>query len=186
MTGFDDLFGVYSADRGRSRKTDPAGRAADLIDRVRRTFLELDRLILEVGRALNQAGYTVRLLPGVIDRHDDVMIDRCSETFVDYLRHWSQIRADHPNQGLHWEVRVAVEDYRRNHAEIALAVAVERPAEEGEVVNGSAGDLAFVEVWTTGEGVTLPAGGRAFQRALINAIIRLEDKAILVSRQPRR
>jgi hypothetical protein len=177
MSGSDDLYGVYRAGHGRRRILDGEGYAAALIANVRETFSTMERLTAEVATALTPAGYTIRFSPFVEDRNAHVRIDRTSEAFADYLRNWSQLRAEQGHLGLHWEMLITVTDHRRVSAEIGLAVTIERPSEDGEP------DRAFVEFWTTGKGMGLPSGAEAYQRALIGAIVRLEEKDLIRSRQ---
>ena len=180
MNGSDDLYGVYRADStGRRRRLTGEGYVAALIANVRQAFLAVERLTGEVSAALGPAGYAIRLDTAVEDRVDHVRVDRTSETFQDYLRNWSQMRADHSRLGMHWEARLTVTDHRRNTAEIGLAVTVERPGEDPDA------DIAFVEFWTTGKGMSLPSGRPDFHRALIGSIVRLEDAGVLKSQQPR-
>lgn len=177
MSGSDDLYGVYRAGHGRRRILDGEGYAAALIANVRETFSAMERLTAEVAAALTPAGYAIRLAPFVGDRSDHIRIDRTSEAFVDYLRNWSQLRAEQGHLGLHWEMLITVTDHRRVSAEIGLAVTIERPSEDDRA------DRAFVEFWTTGKGMALPSGAADYQRALIGAIVRLEEKDLIRSRQ---
>lgn len=181
MSGLDDLYGVYRDGHGRRRILDGEAYAAALIANVRETFSVMDRLTTEVAAALAPAGYVIRLSPVAEDRNAHVRIDRTSEAFADYLRNWSQLRAEQGHLGLHWEMLITVTDHRRVSAEIGLAVTIERPSEDDEA------DRAFVEFWTTGKGMGLPSGAQDYQRALIGAIVRLEEKDLIRSRQrPRR
>lgn len=176
MNGSDDLYGVYRAGHGRRRVLDGEGYAAALVANVREAFSTMERLTGEVAAALAPAGYSIRLSSAVEDRGAHVRIDRMSEAFVDYLRNWSQLRAEHGHLGLHWETGITVTDHRRVSAEIGLAVTIERPSED------DGADRAFVEFWTTGKGMALPSGGADFQRALIGSIVRLEEKDLIRSR----
>lgn len=183
MSDPDDLFEVYRADRAARPALAGSALAAALADAVRRTFALMDSLIAEVGKALGQARYTARLAPAVTDRSTYLRLERSSEAFRDHLRIWSQTRADGGGGGMHWEAQIIVTDHRRNTAEIGLGVAIEWPAgREGAGEEGAS--LAFVEFWTTGQGVMLPAESRLFQRALVGSIIKLEEAGQLVSYTP--
>lgn len=169
MSDSDDLFEMYRSDRAASGAPKGEALANALADHVRRSFAEMDRLVAEVSQALAQARYALRLAPAVVDRGSYVQHDRSSESFRDYLRLWSHRRAEAGSGGMHWEAKILVTDSRRRTAEIGLGVAVEWPT-------GNAGaDCAFVEFWTTGQGVNLPSEGRNFQRALVACLRRLEE-----------
>ncbi|MBP2297196.1 hypothetical protein [Azospirillum rugosum] len=179
MTDPDDLFEMYRSDRGNAPALKGDALANALADAVRRTFAAIDRLIAEVAQALSQARYTIRLAPSVVDRGSYVQLDRASESFRDYLRLWSHQRAESRGGGMHWEARILVADSRRQSAEIGLGVTIEWPT---EWPTGAAdATLAFVEFWTTGQGVSLPSEDRAFQRALVACILRLEEAGALTS-----
>lgn len=180
MTDPDDLFDMYRTDRGGASALKGEALANALADNVRRTFTAMDRLIAEVAQALAQARYTIRLAPSVVDRGSYVQLDRASESFRDYLRLWSHQRAENRSGGMHWEAKIVVADSRRQSAEIGLGVTIEWPT--GEWPAGPDGaNHAFVEFWTTGQGVSLPSEDRAFQRALVACILRLEEAGSLTS-----
>ncbi|WP_207477321.1 hypothetical protein [Arenibaculum pallidiluteum] len=180
MAATDDLFDAYRSDRERRRATlEGEGYAQALAANVRRAFSLMEKLAAEVGDALATAGYTIKLAHGVMDRSAYMRVDRTSEGFLDYLRSWSAVRTGQPPQGLHWEGQITVRDYRGSTAEIGLGVTIERPTGEEDA------DAAFVEFWTTGDGMQIPSGAKAFQRAIVNSVIRLEDSGALRSRQPR-
>lgn len=175
MTDPDDLFAMYRSDRGGAAALKGDALANALADNVRRTFAAIDRLVAEVAQALSQARYTIRLAPSVVDRGSYVQFDRASESFRDYLRLWSHQRAENRGGGMHWEAKILVADSRRQSAEIGLGVAVEWPTGAPDAT------IAFVEFWTTGQGVSLPSEERAFQRALVACILRLEEAGALTS-----
>lgn len=179
MNGSDDLYGVYRADNAKRRALTGEEYLAALVANVRHTFATIDGLVKEVAAALRPAGYQIRLDAAVEDRVDHVRVDRTSESFVDYLRSWAQLRGAQSRLGTHWEARITVTDHRRVTAEIGLAVMVERPGED------AGADIAFVEFWTTGKGMALPSGRVDYQRALIGSIVRLEDSGAIASLQPR-
>lgn len=178
MSNPDDLFEMYRTDRGRGAALKTDALAAALADNVRRTFATMDRLVAEVGQALAQARFTIKLASAVVDRSSYVRLDRTSENFRDYLKLWSHRRAESGSGGMHWEASITVTDHWRQSAEIGLGVAIEWP-------NGEGGDLAFVEFWTNGQGMTLPGDERNFQRALVSSIVRLEDAGTIKSAKPR-
>lgn len=170
----DDLFDIYRKDHATAALTGPA-LAAALSDTVRRSLALIEELCADVTRALAQARYTTKLAQTVTDRSSYVRLDRQSETFRDYLRGWSQQRAEKGTGGMHWEAQILVTDHRRTTKEIGLGVAFEWP----DV--GEEGSLAFVEFWPTGTGVSLPSDARGFQRALVSSIIKLEQAGELAS-----
>ncbi len=180
MTAMDDLLDAYRADRTSRRKLEGEAYSAALVDNVRRTFATMERLTDEVAKALAPTGYSIRLGAAVTDRSAYMRVDRTSEGFLDYLRSWSQVRTDQPPLGLHWEAAIQVTDHRGTSAELGLGVTVERPTGDDSA------DVAFVEFWTTGEGMQLPSESKQFQRAVVNSLLRLEDKGTLRSRQTRR
>ncbi len=173
MSDSDDLFEMYRSDRGGASALKGDALANALADNVRRTFAAMERLIAEVVQALSQARYAIRLAPSVTDRGSYVQLDRASESFRDYLRLWSHQRADSGSGGMHWETKILVTDSRRQSAEIGLGVAIEWPSQ------AEGANHAFVEFWTTGQGMPLPTEGRAFQRALVSSILRLEESGAL-------
>lgn len=173
MSDSDDLFEMYRSDRGGASALKGDALANALADNVRRTFAAMERLIAEVVQALSQARYAIRLAPSVTDRSSYVQLDRASESFRDYLRLWSHQRADSGSGGMHWETKILVTDSRRQSAEIGLGVAIEWPSQ------AEGASHAFVEFWTTGQGMPLPTEGRAFQRALVASILRLEESGVL-------
>ena len=173
MSDSDDLFEMYRSDRGGASALKGDALANALADNVRRTFTVMERLIAEVVQALSQARYAIRLAPSVTDRGNYVQLDRASESFRDYLRLWSHQRADSGSGGMHWETKILVTDSRRQSAEIGLGVAIEWPSQ------AEGANHAFVEFWTTGQGMPLPTEGRAFQRALVSSILRLEETGVL-------
>lgn len=168
MDDSDDLFDIYRKDHAAAAPTGPS-LAAALSDTVRRSFAQIEELCADVTRALAQARYTTKLAQTVTDRSSYMRLDRQSETFRDYLRNWSQQRADKGAGGMHWEAQILVTDHRRTTKEIGLGIAFEWPGA------GEEGSLAFVEFWPTGAGVSLPADARGFQRALVACIIKLEQ-----------
>ncbi|MGF7177518.1 hypothetical protein [Azospirillum doebereinerae] len=175
MGDSDDLFDMYRNDRTPKRALTGAALATALSERVRRSFALMDSLCADVARALAQARYTTRLATAVVDRSTYVRLDRNSEGFRDYLRGWSQQRAERGSGGMHWEAQILVADHRRVSAEIGLGVAFEWPS-------GDAGEAeAFVEFWPTGQGVALPADSRGFQRALVACIVKMEEAGTLSS-----
>ncbi|ALG75380.1 hypothetical protein VY88_25380 [Azospirillum thiophilum] len=174
MGDSDDLFDMYRKDQGKAALSGPT-LATALADTVRRSFAQIDELCAEVTRALAQARYTTRLAQTVTDRSSYVRLDRQSESFRDYLRGWSQQRAEKGTGGMHWEAHILVTDHRRTTKEIGLGVAFEWPGA------GEEGSLAFVEFWPTGSGVALPSDARGFQRALVASIIKLEQAGELSS-----
>ncbi len=179
MSNPDDLFAIYSADRTPKRAPTGEALATALADNVRQAFALMGTLTAEVGQALAQARYTLRLSPTVVERGSGLRLDRTSESFRDYLRSWSHQRADGISGGMHWEAQITVTDQRRTTAEIGLGLTIEWPSgEEGA-------GLAFVEFWTTGQGAALPAESRAFQRALVGSIVRLEEAGAIASAKPR-
>ena len=183
MSDSDDLFEMYRSERASAGAPKGEALATALADNVRRSFAAMDRLVAEVNQALAQARYTLRLASAVVDRGSYVQHDRSSESFRDYLRLWSHRRAEAGSGGMHWEAKILVTDSRRRTAEIGLGVAIEWPASrEGAGEEGAS--LAFVEFWTTGQGVMLPADSRAFQRALVGSIIKLEEAGQLVPHTP--
>ncbi|HEV7367607.1 hypothetical protein, partial [Arenibaculum sp.] len=129
MNGSDDLYGVYRADNAKRRALTGEEYLAALVVNVRQTFAAVEALVAEVSSALRPAGYAIRLDPAVEDRVDHVRVDRTSESFVDYLRSWAQLRGSQSRLGTHWEARITVTDHRRMTAEIGLAIMVERPGE---------------------------------------------------------
>ncbi|WP_029008810.1 hypothetical protein [Azospirillum halopraeferens] len=179
MGDSDDLFDLYRNDGGSRPALKGAALAAALGDGVRRTFQTIDGLCADVTRALAQVRTTTRLAAPVVDRSTYVQIDRSSESFREYLRQWSQQRADRGSGGMHWEAKILVTDHRRTTAEIGLGVAIEWPDGHPDT------PLAFVEFWPTGQGVSLPADARGFQRALVACIVRLEQSGALASARPR-
>lgn len=179
MSEPDDLFEMYRSDRHHASALKGEALAAALADQVRHTFATIEKLVGEVAQALSKARYSIRLAQGVVDRGSYVRLDRASESFRDYLRLWSHKRAESGAGGMHWEAQILVTDSHRQTAEIGLGVAIEWPAG----IEGA--DLAFVEFWTTGQGVTLPGEGRAFQRALVASIVRFEENGTITSSQPR-
>lgn len=176
----DDLFDIYRKDHAATAPTGPA-LAAALSDTVRRSLTLIEELCAEVTRALAQARYTTRLASAVTDRSSYVRLDRQSESFRDYLRGWSQQRADRGSGGMHWEAQILVTDHRRTTKEIGIGIAFEWPGEGGESKGEGEGSLAFVEFWPTGAGVALPSDARGFQRALVACIIKLEQAGELAS-----
>ncbi len=172
----DDLFDIYRKDHAAAALAGPA-LAAALSDTVRRSFTLIDELCADVTRALAQARYTTKLAQSVTDRSSYVRLDRRSESFRDYLRTWSQQRAEKGGGGMHWETQILVTDHRRTTKEIGLGIAFEWPGTKGE----GEGSLAFVEFWPTGAGVSLPSDARGFQRALVACIIKLEQAGELAS-----
>jgi len=177
MSDSDDLFEMYRSDRGAASALKGDALANALADNVRRTFTVMERLIAEVVQALSQARYAIRLAPSVVDRGSYVQLDRASESFRDYLRLWSHQRAESGSGGMHWETKILVTDSRRQSAEIGLGVAIEWPSQAPSADH--AANHAFVEFWTTGQGMPLPTEGRAFQRALVSSILRLEESGVL-------
>lgn len=177
----DDLFDIYRKDHAAAALTGPT-LAAALSDTVRRSMALIEELCAEVTRALAQARYTTRLASAVTDRSSYVRLDRQSESFRDYLRGWSQQRADRGTGGMHWEAQILVTDHRRTTKEIGIGIAFEWPGQmgEGRKAEGE-GSLAFVEFWPTGAGVALPSDARGFQRALVACIIKLEQAGELAS-----
>lgn len=175
----DDLFDMYRKDHAVEALTGPA-LAAALADTVRGSFTLIEQLCADVTRALAQARYGIRFAPTVVDRASYVRLDRQSETFRDYLRGWSQQRAERRSGGMHWEAQLLVTDHRRNTAEIGLGLAFEWPSPR-PVDGGTAANLVFVEFWPTGQGVMLPAESREFQRGLVACIIKLEQAGTLSS-----
>ncbi|HYD66618.1 hypothetical protein [Azospirillum sp.] len=178
MSDPDDLFEMYRNDRGGAAALKGDALAHAIADNVRRTFATMEKLVAEVVQVLAQARYAIRVGPTVTDRATYVRLDRTSESFRDYLRMWSQQRAE-GGGGMHWEAQILVTDHRRASAEIGLGVTIERP------VGADGGDVAFVEFWTTGQGMPLPSEGRAFQRALVASIVRLEEAGTLRSAKPK-
>lgn len=176
----DDLFDIYRKDHAATAPTGPA-LAAALSDTVRRSLTLIEELCAEVTRALAQARYTTRLASAVTDRSSYVRLDRQSESFRDYLRGWSQQRADRGSGGMHWEAQILVTDHRRTTKEIGIGIAFEWPGQGGESKGEGEGNLAFVEFWPTGAGVALPSDARGFQRALVACIIKLEQAGELAS-----
>ncbi len=170
----DDLFDIYRKDHAAAVLSGPA-LATALSDTVRRSLGLIEELCADVTRALAQARYTTRLAQPVTDRSSYVRMDRQSESFRDYLRSWSQQRAEKGSGGMHWEAQILVTDHRRTTKEIGIGIAFEWPGREGE------GNLAFVEFWPTGAGVSLPSDARGFQRALVACIIKLEQAGELAS-----
>lgn len=173
MSDSDDLFEMYRSERASAGAPKGEALATALADNVRRSFAAMDRLVAEVNQALAQARYTLRLASAVVDRGSYVQHDRSSESFRDYLRLWSHRRAEAGSGGMHWEAKILVTDSRRRTAEIGLGVTVEWPT--GGPTGGEGADCAFVEFWTTGQGVNLPSEGRNFQRALVASLRRLEE-----------
>ncbi|WP_042689925.1 hypothetical protein [Azospirillum sp. B506] len=181
MGDSDDLFDIYRKDQGKAALTGPE-LAAALADTVRRSLALIEELCAEVTRALAQARYSTRLAQSVTDRSSYVRLDRRSEGFRDYLRTWSQQRADRVGGGMHWEAQILVTDHRRTTKEIGIGIAFEWPgAGAGGGEGAGDGGLAFVEFWPTGTGVSLPADARGFQRALVACIIKLEQAGELAS-----
>ncbi|PWC38023.1 hypothetical protein [Azospirillum sp. TSO35-2] len=174
MGDTDDLFDIYRKDHAAAAMTGTA-LAAALTETVRRSFTLIDELCADVTRALAQARYTTRLAPTVVDRSTYVRLDRHSESFRDYLRGWSQQRAEKAAGGMHWEAQILVTDHRRTTVEVGLGLAFEWPTGAAEA------GLAFVEFWPTGQGVALPAESREFQRGLLACIIKLEQAGTLAS-----
>ena len=148
---------------------------------MRRSFTLIEELCADVTRALAQARYTTRLAQPVTDRSSYVRMDRQSESFRDYLRTWSQQRAEKGSGGMHWETQILVTDHRRTTKEIGLGIAFEWPGAEGQREGEGESNLAFVEFWPTGAGVSLPSDARGFQRALVACIIKLEQAGELAS-----
>ncbi|MGQ9369312.1 hypothetical protein [Azospirillum sp. ST 5-10] len=179
MGDSDDLFDLYRSDREARRALSGAALATSLADNVRRTFSVIDALCAEVTQALAQARYTARFAAPVVDRSTYVQLDRKSESFRDYLRLWSQQRAERGSGGMHWEAKIGVTDHRRQTAEVGIGLTIEWPTGEADA------NHAFVEFWPTGQGVGLPAESRAFQRALVACIIKLEEAGELASVRPR-
>jgi hypothetical protein len=181
MSDQEDLFEVYRSDRAAASNRALRGEelANAFVEAVRRSFAVMEELIADVGQALGGARYTIRLGRMVVDRNSFLRVDRTTEQFREYLRSWSQERLETGSGGMHWEARIQITDHRRVTAEIGLAVAV-------EWLNSRRDDeLAFVEFWTTGQGMTIPSEGRAFQRALVASIVRLEEEGALTSARPR-
>lgn len=170
MGDSDDLFDIYRKDHGPAALAGPA-LASALADTVRRSFAQIEELCADVTRALAQARYTTKLGQAVTDRSSYMRLDRQSESFRDYLRGWSQQRAERGTGGMHWEAQILVTDHRRTTKEIGLGIAFEWPGQSAE----GEGSLAFVEFWPTGAGVSLPSDARGFQRALVSCIIKLEQ-----------
>lgn len=175
MGDSDDLFDMYRNDRAPRKALTGAALATALSDNVRRSFTLMDSLCADVSRALAQARYTTRLASPVVDRSSYVRLDRNSEGFRDYLRGWSQQRADKGHGGMHWEAQILVADHRRTSAEIGLGVAFEWPDGTPDA------NQAFVEFWPTGQGVALPSDSRGFQRALVACIVKMEEAGELSS-----
>jgi hypothetical protein len=171
-TDADDLFEMYKSDVGADTALKGEALALALTDTVRNVFATMEGLVQEVEQALAKARYIIRVDSAVTDRSSYVRLDRKSESFRDYLRNWGQQRA-RSGGAMHWEGRIIVTDVRRENAEIGLGIAVDWP-DEGSKPSG-----AFIEFWTTGQGVSLPQEGRAFQRALVSSIVRLEQKGAL-------
>lgn len=177
MGDSDDLFEIYRNDRAGKPALKGPALAAALVDNVRRTFSVMDTLCAEVTRALAQARYTTRLAPPVIDRSTYVRLDRNSETFRDYLRGWSQQRAEEGTGSMHWEAHILATDHRRVSAQIGLGIAIEWPDGAAD----ASPNHSFVEFWTTGQGVAIPTDSRGFQRALVACILKLEETGALTS-----
>lgn len=178
----DDLFDIYRKDHAAAALSGPA-LAAALADTVRRSFTLIEDLCADVTRALAQARYTTKLAQSVTDRSSYVRLDRRSESFRDYLRTWSQQRAERGSGGMHWEAQILVTDHRRTTKEIGIGIAFEWPGTEGEGTAEGEGksNLAFIEFWPTGAGVSLPTDARGFQRALVACIVKLEQAGELAS-----
>lgn len=175
----DDLFQLYRSDRTPNRALQGHALSGMLADNVRRTFSIIEGLTAEVVKALAEARYTIRLSPRVVDRARDLRFDRTSQAFRDYVRVWSQERVEARGGGLHWEATLQVADHRRNSMDIGLGVTIEWPSDE------PAADVAFVELWSNGQGVALPSESRAFQRAVVASIMAFEDAGTLKSAKPR-
>ncbi|HYG86950.1 MAG TPA: hypothetical protein VD978_11890 [Azospirillum sp.] len=175
MSEPEDLFEIYNSDRNAKRPLNGAALASALADNLRRTFTTLERLAAEVTQALGRARYVIRLSPAVVDRSSYLRMDRASENFRDYVRAWSQKRADAEAGSMHWEVQLVVTDHRRTSVDLGLAVVIEWPTDAENA------DCAFVEFWTTGQGFSLPSDARLFQRALVAEIVRLEQAGTLRS-----
>lgn len=177
MSDSDDLFEMYSTDRKRSAVLKGDALSAALVETVKRTFAAIEGLAAEVEQALAKARYTIRLDSSITDRSNYVRLDRKSESFRDYLRTWAHERAE-SGGAMHWEAKLTVSDTRRQSGEVGLGIVFDWPS-EGKPSG------AFVEFWTTGQGVSLPEQGRDFQRALVASIVRLEQMSHLKPQSPR-
>jgi hypothetical protein len=170
MTDSDDLFELYRNDRSRGAGLTGDALAAVLVKAVRTTFTAIEALAAEVERALAKARYTLKVASAITDRGSYVRIDRAGEGLADYLRGWASQRTENGGT-MHWEAAIVVTDSRRQTAEIGLGVAIDWPS--------APPGAAFVEFWTTGQGVSLPADPRGFQRALVAALVKLEEMGLL-------
>lgn len=173
MTDPDDLFELYRADRAGGTKLQGDALASAFVDSLRRTLAMMEKLTAEVEQALAKAKYSLRLEPSLTDRGSYVRLDRTSDIFRDYLRGWA-LRREGTGGTIHLEGSIHVGDSRRNSADIGLGIVVEWRGQAGQVE-------AFIEFWTTGQGVPLSSEDRAFQRGLVGAIIRLEERGLIRS-----
>lgn len=177
MSDSDDLFEMYSTDRKRSAVLKGDALAAALVETVKTTFATIEGLVAQVEQALSKARYTIRLDSAITDRANFVRLDRKSESFRDYMRTWAHQRAE-SGGAMHWEGKLTVTDSHRQSGEVGLGIVFDWPS-EGKPSG------AFVEFWTTGQGVSLPDQGRDFQKALVGSIVRLEQMGHLKPQSPR-